>query len=572
MLIDTIKQTVFNRIQHRVDCGGWLLNGEYLTTVTATVDLGTATVTDIVISPEGNSFTYFLNNGSLDDVFNIIFTQTTSLTQVRQDHVHVYVETNGGPVVAAGETPLMLSIVGPSGPTGSTGPGGPAGGPSGPTGMTGPTGPSGATGATGASVTGATGATGVGVTGPTGSAGSAGVAGPTGQTGNTGSTGPTGNTGATGITGPTGFNGTLGGTGPTGPTGNTGDTGLQGPGGSPGPVGPTGVTGPTGATGAVKFTFADTAPTSPTPAPGDLWYDSLNARMFVYTDDGTSLQWVTSQNGFGPTGPTGPTGSTGPTGNTGPVGREVLSAARTYFVRTADGSDSNNGLADTAGGAFATFAKALTVVSGLDFSTFNVAIKGRGTVSAAATIRPMVGTGTLTIQSTTGTPTDFVFSCSTDAITVDGAVVTIKDLKITTSSGSNLTATNSATVTYVNVEHGVCTAWQMDAKYGGRLLNGGASYTISGNAAGHLHATGFGLIQAGGVTVNGGAQAFSGAFAIAALGGLIQYDGSTFVGMGSATGQRYNASSNGLISTASGGANFFPGNSAGATSTGGQYI
>jgi hypothetical protein len=40
---------------------------------------------------------------------------------------------------------------------------------------------------------------------------------------------------------------------------------------------------------------------------------------------------------------------------------------------------------------------------------------------------------------------------------------------------------------------------------------------------------------------------------------------------GSATGPRYVAILNGVINVAGGGANFFPGNSAGSVSTGGQY-
>lgn len=41
---------------------------------------------------------------------------------------------------------------------------------------------------------------------------------------------------------------------------------------------------------------------------------------------------------------------------------------------------------------------------------------------------------------------------------------------------------------------------------------------------------------------------------------------------GAATGVRYLVSANGVIDTAGGGANFFPGNSAGSTATGGQYL
>jgi hypothetical protein len=41
---------------------------------------------------------------------------------------------------------------------------------------------------------------------------------------------------------------------------------------------------------------------------------------------------------------------------------------------------------------------------------------------------------------------------------------------------------------------------------------------------------------------------------------------------GSATGQRYIVNGNAVVDTNGGGANYLPGNSAGATSTGGQYL
>jgi hypothetical protein len=42
--------------------------------------------------------------------------------------------------------------------------------------------------------------------------------------------------------------------------------------------------------GGASVTTSDTAPTSP--ADGDLWYDSVGGRLYVYYDDGNTNQWV----------------------------------------------------------------------------------------------------------------------------------------------------------------------------------------------------------------------------------------------------------------------------------------
>jgi hypothetical protein len=67
-----------------------------------------------------------------------------------------------------------------------------------------------------------------------------------------------------------------------------------------------------------------------------------------------------------------------------------------------------------------------------------------------------------------------------------------------------------------------------------------------------------------------GTPAFSVAFAAAMVGASLFAQGATF--SGAATGQRYNVQSNAVILTNGAGANYFPGNAAGATATGGQYL
>lgn len=69
-----------------------------------------------------------------------------------------------------------------------------------------------------------------------------------------------------------------------------------------------------------------------------------------------------------------------------------------------------------------------------------------------------------------------------------------------------------------------------------------------------------------------GTGAWSNAFVVADLGACIDGTNFTFSG-GTYTGPRYNVTLNGMIFTGgSGGASFYPGNSAGASATGGQYV
>jgi hypothetical protein len=57
---------------------------------------------------------------------------------------------------------------------------------------------------------------------------------------------------------------------------------------------------------ASSITVSDTPPISPAPQPGDGWWDSIGAQLYIRYDDGTSAQWVPASNQPGPPGPPGP--------------------------------------------------------------------------------------------------------------------------------------------------------------------------------------------------------------------------------------------------------------------------
>jgi Collagen triple helix repeat (20 copies) len=224
-LLGNKVQQVGDNLRYHQLCD-WVPTDDTIINVTATVDVGNAVVSNIVVDADGDGFHYFVTDNTLNDIFNVIFCQTTRRGQVRFDHVNFTIMTNGGTVPSS--TGQAITVLGPTGPVGPTGPSGGGGG--GGTGFTGPTGPTGF-GATGAAATGPTGATGFGATGPSGANGQIGSTGPTG---NTGAQGAGGSVGPAGPTGSTGSQGSLGPSGPTGPTGSVGGGGATGPTGAPG--------------------------------------------------------------------------------------------------------------------------------------------------------------------------------------------------------------------------------------------------------------------------------------------------------------------------------------------------
>jgi hypothetical protein len=262
--------------------------------------------------------------------------------------------------------------------------------------------------------------------------------------------------------------------------------------------------------------------------------------------------------------------------------RDVLQANRTYFVRS-DGADTNNGLANTAGGAFLTLAHAVAVVTGtLDFNGFTVTIQ-LGQTSITWTTQfllsnPWVGGGNLVFDGNSNTLTTSSGGDAGSAIRVTctlPGVFTFQNVTLTTTAagGSCLNHQGAGTVTVgTGVTFGATVGRHVWSAGNGQIINLPNNYTISGGAVAHLYASitgGSMYLSAATVTLTG-TPAFSTSFSLTQDGGVVQSFGTTF--SGAATGARYSSQANGVIDTFGGGANYFPGNSAGVTGNGGVYV
>jgi hypothetical protein len=250
--------------------------------------------------------------------------------------------------------------------------------------------------------------------------------------------------------------------------------------------------------------------------------------------------------------------------------REVLTASRTYFVRT-DGSDSNTGLANSAGGAFLTIQKAINVVAGLDTSIFAVTISvGAGTFTTALQLKDPVGAADVTISGAGNTT--IVSTTSAHAVNYTGSFKYIlSNMKVqTATSGDGLIGAGAGSVRVSSgFEFGACARYHMQANLGA-VINIFANYAISGAAQTHHFADNKGMIIAAGLTVTiTGTPAFSSMFCNCTNLSLCRINANTY--SGSATGVRYSVTLNSVIYTNGGGATYLPGDASGSAATGGQY-
>lgn len=254
--------------------------------------------------------------------------------------------------------------------------------------------------------------------------------------------------------------------------------------------------------------------------------------------------------------------------------REALAANRTYYVR-ADGSDANNGLANTAGGAFLTLQKAYdTIAAKLDLAGFTATIQVGAVATFTAGIaisQPWTGGGAVVIDLGGGTINSDAAGCLTNTATLPGTV-TIQNGTLTTSANGTLINNQGPGVIKVGAGITFGSAGggdHMSARGAGASVLCTSNYSITGGARYHMLTQGPALITSANLTVTiTGTPAFANAFA-GTQGGQINAYSNTYTG--AATGLRYTADRLGLID-ARGGATYLPGGTAGTATNGGVYV
>jgi hypothetical protein len=258
------------------------------------------------------------------------------------------------------------------------------------------------------------------------------------------------------------------------------------------------------------------------------------------------------------------------------AGRARLQSNLTLYVSTT-GSDSNNGL--TPASAFLTRSRALSeLVTNYDLNGYQVTVQladGTYTDGLVATSNPIggsAGTGSVIFKGNTATPANVLVAVTGASCFAaqSGAQFLVQDMKLQSAGAATnlLLANPGGIISFSNVIFGESVEAQINAL--GGVIEATGNYAIAGGAQFHMKASAFGKASANSRTVTlSGTPNYSSAFAYAQQ-GRVEAIGTTF--SGAATGTRYLAGENGVVTTNGAGATALPGNAAGGVATGGQYV
>lgn len=257
------------------------------------------------------------------------------------------------------------------------------------------------------------------------------------------------------------------------------------------------------------------------------------------------------------------------------TGREILSANRTYYVRS-DGSDSNTGLSNTSGGAMLTIAAALALVAALDTNGKTVTVQiqdGTWTVPVVLpSVQGVTGVGQLIIQGNTGTPANCLVNVTGTPFSgteLYGSVWDIKGFKLQ-GTGNGIQASSNTHLRFSNIEFGAITGNQINTGNRARI-SALTNYTISGSALRHILNDNVSTVSINSITITiTGTPAFPGGFMYTSKQSFTQALSTTF--SGSATGPRMVIINSSFVETSSSASlTFWPGDSTGTWGSNSLY-
>ncbi len=250
---------------------------------------------------------------------------------------------------------------------------------------------------------------------------------------------------------------------------------------------------------------------------------------------------------------------------------------QTLYVRT-DGNDANDGLENTSGKAFLTIAAAIAATAKLVATgAITIQLGIAGTYAAPGGVnqpgkkiilRGDPANQASYIVSSAGAPNQqplAVVACSMAANGITFANTGVVADTVAAINGGSLDLTNCTFTSIGGNGNFHIAAFAT----GSVTVNSGCIF--SSGMGGWLKAGGGVITLAQTTFTFSGAPAWSDAGVRSTTVGVVQTVG-TVMFVGSATGLRYAANTNGIINSNGGGANFFPGSTAGTTDNGGQYV
>lgn len=253
-------------------------------------------------------------------------------------------------------------------------------------------------------------------------------------------------------------------------------------------------------------------------------------------------------------------------GTGSPQFREVLTADRTYYVRTDVGNDANTGLTNDAAGAFKTIQKAINTAYTLDGRTFNITIQvGNGTYAEQVVLNgPFFTSGIVTLRGDQNTPGNVIINggAGTCLHIFNACAITVFGFKLIGGAGI-VAQSNAVLLINARMEYGACTNYHFFVGDGANVTIF-ASYTISGSAQYHLveqTRSGFTVSSLATVTLTGTPSFLT--FVDVSFMSMCSLNGGASAFQGAATGKRYNVTQLSLLALVGTSPESLPGSTAG---------